>query len=207
MFESKIRNMGGITDSLALKIEGIYKMGNIVLGITGSIAAYKAAYIANALTKSGCNVDVIMTKGSMEFITPLTLQTLSKNRVYTDMFQLDYPQEVKHISLSKKADLFLIAPATANVIGKIANGIGDDMLTSVALAMRDIPMLIAPAMNTRMYENPVVQENIEKLKKYGYRFIEPREAILADGDLGKGALADVDEIIRIVTESLQETKE
>ncbi len=181
-------------------------MKNIVLGVTGSIAAYKAAYITNTLTKTGYHVDVIMTRGGMEFITPLTLQTLSKNRVYTDMFQIDYPQEVKHISLSKKADLFLIAPATANIIGKLANGIGDDMLTSVALAMKDIPRLIAPAMNTRMYENPIVQDNIQKLKKYGYHFIEPREARLADGDLGKGALADVDEIIRVVAECLQENK-
>lgn len=178
-------------------------MNNIVLGITGSIAAYKAAYITNALTKKGYNVDVIMTRGGMEFITPLTLQTLSKNRVYMDVFQLDYPQEVKHISLSKKADLFLIAPATANIIGKIANGIGDDMLSSVALAMRGIPMMIAPAMNTRMWENPIVQENIQKLKKCGYQFIEPREARLADGDLGKGALADVDEIIQIINDTFK----
>lgn len=180
-------------------------MKNIVLGITGSIAAYKAASITNTLTKLGYNVDVIMTKGGMEFIAPITLQTLSKNRVYTDVFQVDYPREVKHISLTKKADLFLIAPATANIIGKIANGIGDDMLTTVALAMKDIPMIIAPAMNTRMYENPIVQGNIEKLKKYGYQFIEPREALLADGDLGKGALADESEIIKVVVENLQET--
>ncbi len=176
---------------------------NIVLGITGSIAAYKAAYITNALSKMGYNVDVIMTKASMEFITPLTLQTLSKNRVYMDAFQLDYPREVKHISLSKKADLFLIAPATANIIGKIANGIGDDMLSSVALAMKGIPMMIAPAMNTRMWENPIVQENIQKLKKCGYQFIEPREARLADGELGKGALADVDEILQVINDTLQ----
>ncbi|WFR58924.1 phosphopantothenoylcysteine decarboxylase [Anaerocolumna sp. AGMB13025] len=178
-------------------------MKNIILGVTGSIAAYKAAYLTNALTKRGYNVDVIITKGGMEFITPLTLQTLSKNRVYTDTFELDYPREVKHISLSKKADLFLIAPATANIIGKIANGIGDDMLTSVALAMTGIPMLIAPAMNTRMWENPIVQENIKKLKKYGYQFIEPREAILADGDLGKGALAEVEEILKSIESALQ----
>lgn len=179
-------------------------MKNIILGVSGSIAAYKAAYITNTLTKTGHNVDVILTRGGMEFITPLTLQTLSKNRVCTDLFQLDYPQKVRHISLSKKADLFLIAPATANIIGKIANGIADDLLTSVALAIKDIPTLIAPAMNTRIYENPIVQENIRKLKKFGYQIIEPREAILADGDLGKGALADVDEIIRTVTLSLQE---
>lgn len=179
-------------------------MKNIVLGVTGSIAAYKAADIANALTKLGHNVDVIMTNSAMEFITPLTLQTLSKNRVYNDMFQLEYPREVKHISLSQKADLFLIAPATANIIGKLASGIADDMLSTNALSMKDIPMLIAPAMNTKMYENPIVQENIDKLKKYGYEFIEPKEAMLACGDIGKGALADVDEIIRIVQESLQE---
>lgn len=179
-------------------------MKNIVLGVTGSIAAYKAAEITNTLTKSGYNVDVILTRGGMEFITPLTLQTLSKNRVYTDMFELNYPREVTHISLSKKADLFLIAPASADIIGKIANGIADDMLTSTALAMQNIPMLIAPAMNTRMYENPIVKDNIEKLKRYGYQVIEPREALLACGDLGKGALAGVDEIIRAVTDNLQE---
>lgn len=181
-------------------------MKNIVLGVTGSIAAYKAADITNILTKLGYKVDVIMTKSAMEFITPLTLQTLSKNRVYSDMFQLEYPREVKHISLSQKADLFLIAPATANIIGKLANGIADDMLSTNALSMKGIPMLIAPAMNTRMYENPFVQDNIDKLKKYGYQIIEPKEARLACGDTGKGALADVDEIISIVQEALQDKK-
>ena len=181
-------------------------MKNIVLGVTGSIAAYKAADITNILTKLGYNVDVIMTKSAMEFITPLTLQTLSKNRVYSDMFKLEYPREVKHISLSQKADLFLIAPATANIIGKLANGIADDMLSTNALSMKGIPMLIAPAMNTRMYENPFVQDNIDKLKKYGYQIIEPKEARLACGDTGKGALADVDEIISIVQEALQDKK-
>lgn len=179
-------------------------MKNIVLGVTGSIAAYKAAEITNSLTKSGCNVDVILTKGGAQFITPLTLQSLSKNRVYTDMFQLDYPREVEHISLAKKADLFLIAPATADIIGKIANGIADDMLSTVALAMRGIPMLIAPAMNTRMYESPAVQENLSRLKKFGYRIIEPREALLACGDTGRGALADIDTILLTVAENLQE---
>lgn len=178
-------------------------MKNIVLGVTGSIAAYKAADLTNELTKDGYHVDVIMTRGGMEFITPLTLQTLSKNRVYTELFQVDYPQEVKHISLSKKADLFVIAPATANIIGKIANGIGDDMLSSVALAMERIPMLIAPAMNTRMWENPIVQENIRKLKTCGYEIIEPREARLADGDLGKGALADVEVILSVIKDHLR----
>lgn len=178
-------------------------MFNIILGVTGSIAAYKAADIVNILTKDGCNVDVIMTKGGTAFITPLTMQALSKNKVYTDVFQEDYPKEIKHISLSKKADLLLIAPATADIIGKLANGIADDMLTSVVLAVRDIPMLIAPAMNTKMYENPIVQDNIAKLKKYGFEIIEPKEALLACGDLGKGALADVTKIIKIVKIHLQ----
>ena len=178
-------------------------MLNIILGVTGSIAAYKAADITNILTKDGYNVDVIMTKGGTAFITPLTMQALSKNKVYTDVFQEDYPKEIKHISLSKKADLLLIAPATADIIGKLANGIADDMLTSVVLAIKDIPMLIAPAMNTKMYENPIVQDNIAKLKKYGFEIIEPKEALLACGDLGKGALADVTEIVGIVKAHLQ----
>ncbi|CDZ24205.1 putative phosphopantothenoylcysteine decarboxylase [[Clostridium] cellulosi] len=180
-------------------------MKNIILGVTGSIAAYKAADIVNILTKDGYNVDVIMTKGGMEFITPLTLQTLSKNRVYTDVFQEDYPMEVKHISLAKKADLLLVAPASADIIGKIANGIADDMLTSVILAIRNIPRLIAPAMNTNMYENPIVQDNLKKLKKYGFEIIEPKEDRLACGDLGKGALADVDTIVNTVKSFLNDS--
>lgn len=179
-------------------------MKNIILGVTGSIAAYKAADIANILTKDGYNVDVIMTKGGTAFITPLTLQTLSKNRVYTDVFQEDYPREVKHISLANKADLLLVAPASADIIGKMANGIADDMLTSVILAVRDIPRIIAPAMNTNMYENPIVQNNLKKLKAYGYEIIEPREARLACGDVGKGALASVETIIDTVKKALNE---
>ncbi|WP_101696904.1 phosphopantothenoylcysteine decarboxylase [Clostridium minihomine] len=173
-------------------------MKNIILGVTGSIAAYKAADIVNVLTKDGYNVDVIMTKGGMAFITPLTLQSLSKNRVYTEVFQEDYPREIKHISLAKKADLLLIAPASADIIGKMANGIADDMLSSVVLAIKDIPRYIAPAMNTNMYENPIVQDNLARLKKYGFQIIEPKEARLACGDLGKGAMADVDVIIQTV---------
>ena len=171
---------------------------NIILGVTGSIAAYKAADITSQLVKKGWNVNVVMTRGGTEFITPLTFQTLSKNKVYTDVFQEREPHEVKHIGLSQRADIFLIAPATANVIGKIANGIADDMLTSLALSVTGIPKIIAPAMNTRMYENSIVQENIEKLKNYNYEFIEPRESMLACGDVGKGALANVSDIINFV---------
>lgn len=173
-------------------------MKNIVLGVTGSIAAYKAADITNILTKAGYNVDVILTKGGAAFITPLTLQTLSKNRVLTDIFQEDRPQEVLHISLAKKTDLLLVAPASADVIGKLAGGIADDMLTTTALAMRGIPLLIAPAMNTAMYENPIVQDNLQKLACFGWEIIEPKQARLACGDLGKGALADVKTIVQTV---------
>ncbi|ACL77478.1 bifunctional phosphopantothenoylcysteine decarboxylase/phosphopantothenate--cysteine ligase CoaBC [Ruminiclostridium cellulolyticum] len=173
-------------------------MRNIILGVTGSIAAYKAADIANILTKRGYNVDVIMTKSAMEFITPLTFQSLTKNKVYLNMFEEITPKEIKHISLAKKADLCLIAPASANLIGKIVSGIADDMLTTVVMAMNNVPVYICPAMNTNMYNNPIVQRNITTLSELGYRFIDPKEAVLACGDLGKGALADVETIINTV---------
>ncbi|MEG0830587.1 MAG: bifunctional phosphopantothenoylcysteine decarboxylase/phosphopantothenate--cysteine ligase CoaBC [Anaerovoracaceae bacterium] len=177
---------------------------NILLGITGSIAAYKGADITNKLTKAGYNVDVILTQGGSKFITPLTLQTLSKNKVYMDMFEEITPTEVKHIALAKKADLMLIAPATGNIIGKLAGGIADDFLSTVAMAtFNQAPIFIAPAMNTNMYENPVVKENMEKLEDLGYHFIYPKSDMLACGDLGKGALADVEEICKVVTESLK----
>ena len=170
---------------------------NIVLGVTGSIAAYKAADIISRLKKLGHEVDVILTESGSRIITPITLQTLSKNKVYMDMFEEITPKEVKHISLAEKADLMLIAPATANIIGKIANGIADDFLSTVVMAAANTtPVYIAPAMNTNMYENPIVQANIEKLRSYGYRFIEPKESLLACGTVGKGALADVDDIIK-----------
>ena len=172
---------------------------NIVLGVTGSIAAYKAADIISRLKKLGHNIDVILTESGSKIITPLTLQTLSKNKVYMDMFEEITPKEVKHISLAEKADLMLIAPATANIIGKIANGIADDFLSTVVMAAANTtPVYIAPAMNTNMYENPIIQANIEKLRSYGYRFIEPKESLLACGTVGKGALADVDDIIKVI---------
>ncbi|MBE6032273.1 MAG: bifunctional phosphopantothenoylcysteine decarboxylase/phosphopantothenate--cysteine ligase CoaBC [Clostridiales bacterium] len=167
----------------------------ILLGVTGSIAAYKAADLANRLTKEGHNVTCLMTDSGREFVTPLTFQTLTKNKVYYKMFEEIEYQNVHHISLAKKADLCVIAPATANVIGKIANGIADDMLTTVVMALEGKPVIICPAMNTAMYENPITQANIQKLKDLGYLFTEPKEAMLACGDLGKGALADVETIL------------
>jgi phosphopantothenoylcysteine decarboxylase/phosphopantothenoylcysteine decarboxylase/phosphopantothenate--cysteine ligase len=162
---------------------------NIILGVTGSIAAYKAAETASLLTKAGISVHVIMTAAAQKFITPLTFQTLTKNRVYTDMFDEIPHMEVEHISLAKKADAALIAPATANIIGKIASGIADDMLSTVITAFQNKPLIIAPAMNTAMYENPVTKRNIETLTRFGCKFIEPKTARLACGDTGKGALA------------------
>lgn len=179
-------------------------MKNILLGVSGSISAYKAADIANRLTKDGFNVDVVMTESACKLVTPLTFQSLTKNKVYVDMFEEITPKEIKHISLAKKADLALIAPASANIIGKIAGGIADDFLSTVIMAAANhTPVYIAPAMNTNMYENPIVQHNITKLIGYGYCFIEPREALLACGDLGKGALADVDEIVKTVENALK----
>lgn len=177
-------------------------MKHIILGITGSIAAYKAADIANALTKEGNAVHTIMTKSGTEFITPLTLQTLTKNKVYTDMFEAYEPSKVEHISLARRADLFLVAPASADFIAKAAAGIADDMLTTVLLAFCNKPIVICPAMNTAMYENPITQRNIKMLREYGFHFAEPREARLACGDLGRGALADVETIVSKVKEYL-----
>lgn len=179
-------------------------MKNLVLGVTGSIAAYKACDIVSKLVKKGINIDVIMTKNATEFVHPLTFQTLSSNVVNVDMFDDIKYWEVNHISLAKKADIFLIAPATANIIAKLANGIADDMLSSVALATKS-QLIIAPAMNTNMYENPATLENIEKLKNRGVIFIEPDSGLLACKDIGKGKLADVDKIVEIVSFEINKT--
>jgi len=179
-------------------------MKNIILGVTGSIAAYKAAEISNLLTKSNVNVHTIMTASAIKFITPLTFQTLTKNKVYTDMFEEFFYSDVRHISLAQKSDCFVIAPASANIIGKIAAGIADDMLTTVVMAMQNKPIIICPAMNTAMYENPITQSNIKKLIELGYQFVEPKESRLACGDLGKGALADVETIITEVKKAINE---
>lgn len=172
-------------------------MKEVLLGVTGSIAAYKAAEIASLLVKNdvNVNVNVIMTQAAAKFITPLTFQSLTKNKVYTDMFEEVHYPDVRHISLAQRADCVVIAPATANIIGKMAAGIADDMLSTVVMAVRDKPILICPAMNTAMYENPITQENIAKLQTHGFQFVEPKASRLACGDLGKGALADVRVIV------------
>jgi len=178
-------------------------MKTLILGVTGSIAAYKAPDIVSRLKKHDCNIHVVMTKNGASFITPLTMQTMSQNRVFVDTLQEDDPSEVIHVSLPQKANLLLIAPATANIIAKIAHGIADDMLTSMVLAMHNIPKLIAPAMNTRMYENEATTHNLEILVRRGWTIIEPRIARLACGYEGKGALAEVDVIVNHTLKSLE----
>jgi phosphopantothenoylcysteine decarboxylase/phosphopantothenate--cysteine ligase len=175
----------------------------VVLGVSGGIAVYKACDVVSRLKKLGLNVNVIMTENASEFVKPLTFQSLSQNYVICDMFEEPKTWDVEHISLAKRADVFLIAPATANVIGKIANGIADDMLTTTVMATK-AKVLIAPAMNTNMYENKIVQNNIQKLKDLGYEFIEPDSGRLACGDVGKGKLANVDNIIDSVLNNLNE---
>lgn len=183
----------------------MFKDLNIVIGITGGIAAYKACGIVSYLKGQGANIDVIMTKNACEFITPLTLETLSGNKVVTDMFERPDYIDVKHISLAKKADLFLVVPATANIIGKVANGIADDMLSTTIMATK-APIIFAPAMNNGMYENKIVQYNIEKLKTYGYKFIEPAVGHLACGYEAKGKLPKNEEIIEYVKVLIKEKK-
>lgn len=167
---------------------------NILLGITGGIAAYKACELVRLLMKAGASVRVIMSRGAAEFVTPLTLQTLSRNPVHTDLFSLTQEAEVGHISLADRADLFVIAPSTANLIGKIAGGIADDLLTTTIMATK-VPVLLAPAMNCNMYENPIVQENMNKLKGYGYNFIDSETGELACGYEGKGRMAEPADIM------------
>lgn len=171
----------------------------IVVGVSGGIAAYKAAALTSKLVQAGASVYVMMTKHATQFVQPLTFQALSHQPVYTDVLHEPDPRFISHIDLADRADLIILAPATANLIGKLANGIADDMLTTTMLATK-APVMIAPAMNVNMYEHPVVQANMEKLRALGYRFIEPGEGLLACGWVGKGRLAEPEEIVAIVQE-------
>lgn len=161
----------------------------VVLGVTGSIAAYKIANLASMLVKTGADVHVIMTKNATNFINPITFETLTSNKSLIDTFDRNFQFNVEHVSLANKADVFMVAPCSANVIGKIASGIADDMLTTTIMAAK-CPKIISPAMNTNMFENPIVQDNIEKLKKYGYEVIDPASGYLACGDTGKGKMPE-----------------
>ena len=179
-------------------IQGTEKQTTVLLGVTGGIAAYKSAEIVRSLVREGLDVRVVMTRNAMEFITPLTLQALSGNPVSTRTFDLTQEQEIGHISLVDRADLFLIAPATANVLGKVAAGIADDLLTTMVCAATRIPVIFAPSMNVNMYRNSITQDNIRKLERLGYDFIDPEEGELACGYEGVGRLADPGKILEHV---------
>lgn len=176
-------------------------MSCVVLGVTGGIAAYKSAEIASQLKKQGHDVYVIMTKHATEFIAPLTFETLTNHPVVVDMFTRETPWEVEHIALAKRADVFLVAPASANFLGKYANGIADDMLTTTVLATK-APVVLAPAMNTNMWSNAIVQKNVEALKSFGVSMVGPGSGYLACGDLGKGRMSEPEEIVEAVHDAL-----
>lgn len=176
---------------------------NIVIGMTGGIACYKVCELITHLVREGANVEVVMTKNATEFITPLTIETLSKHKVITDMFEKKSHVEVEHISLARKADLIVVVPATANILGKVANGIADDMLSTTIMAT-PAKVVFAPAMNNEMYNNAIVQDNIAKLKDYGYYFINPIEGNLACGYKAVGKLANKNTIIENIENLLRE---
>ena len=178
----------------------------VVVGVSGGVAVYKALDVISRLRKKDVEVHVIMTKSATEFVTPLSFQSLSQNMVITDMFAEPKAWEIQHISLAKKADLMLIVPATANIIGKVANGIADDMLSTTIMATK-AQVVFCPAMNTNMYENPIVQRNISLLKELGYEFIEPASGRLACGDEGKGKLQDTEIIAEETLRRLHSTKD
>ena len=179
---------------------------NILLGVTGGIAAYKIANLASMLKKQGANVKVIMTENACQFITPMTFETLTAQKVYTDTFDRNFEFKVDHIELGKWADVFLIAPATANVIGKLVNGIADDMLTTTALAMR-CPIVVSPAMNTTMFENKVVKHNIMKLRTYGMDIIMPASGHLACGDSGAGKMPEPEMLLEYIKRAVYKKKD
>ncbi len=178
----------------------------VLLGVTGGIACYKSAMLASGLVKAGYHVEVLMTPNATQFIAPLTFEQLTGNRVAVDTFDRNFPHQVEHIALSDKADLVLIAPATANVLAKLAHGLADDMLTTTVLAC-DCPKLAAPAMNTRMYLNPVTQDNIATLRRYGWNVLEPASGRLACGAVGPGKMPEPEELLEQVELALGHEKD
>lgn len=173
----------------------------VILGVTGSIAAYKTVSLARALKKLHCNVHVLMTRNAVNFVNPITFETLTQNKCLIDTFDRNFQYSVEHVALAKQADLVMIAPASANVIGKLANGIADDMLTTTVMAC-PCKKLISPAMNHNMYHNPIVQDNIEKLKRFGYEIIEPSAGMLANGDSGDGRMPEPEELIEYILKEI-----
>ena len=178
----------------------------VVLGVTGSIAAYKIANLASMLVKLHADVHVIMTQNATNFINPITFETLTSNKCLVDTFDRNFQFNVEHVALAKRADIFMVAPASANVIGKIANGIADDMLTTTIMACK-APIVIAPAMNTNMYENPIVQDNMKKLEHYGMEMITPATGYLACGDTGAGKLPSEDTLLAYILKTIRYEKD
>lgn len=173
----------------------------VVLGVTGSIAVYKTANLARMLTKLNCDVQVLMTQNATQFINPVTFETLTQHKCLIDTFDRNFEYSVEHVALAKKADVVMIAPASANVIGKIAGGIADDMLTTTVMAC-PCKKIIAPAMNHNMFHNPIVQDNIKKLKKYGYEIVEPVKGMLANRDIGDGKLPDEETLLEYILKEI-----
>lgn len=178
----------------------------VILGVTGSIAAYKIANLASMLVKLHCNVHVIMTKNATNFIHPITFETLTNNRCLVDTFDRNFQYNVEHVALSKQADVVLIAPATANVIAKLANGLADDMLTTTTLACT-CKKIISPAMNTQMYQNQITQDNLQKLRDYGFEVIDPATGMLACRDVGEGKLPDPEILLDYILKEIAYEKD
>lgn len=178
----------------------------VVLGVTGGIAAYKMPNLASALVKLGCNVQVLMTQNATQFITAVTFETLTGNKALVDTFDRNFSFQVEHIAVADQADLVMIAPATANVIAKLAHGLADDMLTTTVLAC-NCPKIVVPAMNTKMYENPVTQDNLNTLRRYGWEVVEPTSGYLACGAVGKGKLPEPEVLLQVILHDLAHEKD
>ena len=178
----------------------------VVLGVTGGIAAYKMPNLASALVKLGCNVQVLMTQNATQFITAVTFETLTGNKALVDTFDRNFSFQVEHIAVADQADLVMIAPATANVIAKLAHGLADDMLTTTVLAC-NCPKIVVPAMNTKMYENPVTQDNLNTLRRYGWEVVEPASGYLACGAVGKGKLPEPEVLLQVILHDLAHEKD
>ncbi len=189
-----------------MRMSAMLKNKTIVLGVTGSIAAYKTANLARMLKKLGANVHVLMTRNAENFINPFTFETLTQNKCLIDTFDRSFEYSVEHVSIAKQADAVMIAPASANVIGKIANGIADDMLTTTVMAC-PCKKIIAPAMNHNMYHNPIVQDNIEKLRRFGYEIVAPAHGMLANGDMGDGRMPDEELLLEYILRAAYREKE